>query len=306
MSSPETLRQIDEIVKSRPVVLFMKGNKSFPQCGFSATVVQILGRLLPKFETVDVLKDPAIRDGIKEYSSWPTIPQLYVEGEFIGGCDIVKELYASGELAKRLGVTESKPAAPSITITPAAARVLGQALGEAGPGDVVHLQVDGRYEHALALGPREPGLIEVQAGGLTVFVDPESATRAGGLTIDFVEGEASGFKIDNPNAPAKVVHLRPAELQQKLAGSEVRLYDVRTPAECETAQIPGARLLDDAAMAEIEALPRDTPIAFYCHRGMRSASAAEHFRGKGFTKVFDLAGGIDAWAVEIDPTMKRY
>jgi monothiol glutaredoxin len=80
----------------------MKGTRSFPQCGFSATVVQILNQLVPSYETINVLTDPAIREGIKEYAQWPTIPQLYVKGEFIGGCDIVKEMYASGELQKLL------------------------------------------------------------------------------------------------------------------------------------------------------------------------------------------------------------
>ena len=80
------------------VVLFMKGTPVFPQCGFSSTVVQILTELGVKFKSVDVLKDPGIRQGIKEFSNWPTIPQLYVKGEFIGGCDIIRETFETGEL----------------------------------------------------------------------------------------------------------------------------------------------------------------------------------------------------------------
>jgi len=80
----------------------MKGSRHFPQCGFSATVAKILDGYLPKYETVNVLSSPEIRDGIKEYSSWPTIPQLYVNGKFLGGCDIVTEMHQSGELAKEL------------------------------------------------------------------------------------------------------------------------------------------------------------------------------------------------------------
>ena len=93
---------IDVLVKSHRVLLFMKGDRQFPQCGFSATVVGILDSLLPDYHTVDVLSDPGIRDGVKEYSSWPTIPQLYLDGEFQGGCDIVRELYESGELQQKL------------------------------------------------------------------------------------------------------------------------------------------------------------------------------------------------------------
>src|SRR5256885_15879718 len=85
-------------VKSNDVVLFMKGTPVFPQCGFSAAVVQILSDLGVKFKSFDVLKDPELRLGIKEFSSWPTIPQLYVKGEFLGGCDIIREMHANKEL----------------------------------------------------------------------------------------------------------------------------------------------------------------------------------------------------------------
>ena len=97
----DTLRQrIDQEVGSNDVVLFMKGTPVFPQCGFSAVVVQVLSHLGVKFKGVNVLEDPAIREGIKEYSSWPTIPQLYVKGEFVGGCDIIREMFETGELAE--------------------------------------------------------------------------------------------------------------------------------------------------------------------------------------------------------------
>ncbi len=99
MNDP-TRDRIDELVKSHKVLLFMKGDRRSPQCGFSATVVQVLDQLLPDYATVDVLQDPQIRDGIKEYSSWPTVPQLYVDGEFQGGCDIVREMYEAGDLQK--------------------------------------------------------------------------------------------------------------------------------------------------------------------------------------------------------------
>ena len=90
--------RIEEIVKADEVVLFMKGTALFPQCGFSSRAVAILDHLGVPFKTVDVLQDQEIRNGIKEYSEWPTIPQLYVKGEFVGGCDIVREMFQSGEL----------------------------------------------------------------------------------------------------------------------------------------------------------------------------------------------------------------
>ena len=94
--------RIKQDVSSNPVVLFMKGTPVFPQCGFSAAVVQILTHMGVKFKGIDVLTDPEIRQGIKEYSSWPTIPQLYVKGEFVGGCDIVREMFQAGELGALL------------------------------------------------------------------------------------------------------------------------------------------------------------------------------------------------------------
>ncbi|HEX6409056.1 MAG TPA: Grx4 family monothiol glutaredoxin [Sphingomicrobium sp.] len=99
--------RIDEIVKSNAVVLFMKGTPLFPQCGFSSRAVTILEHLETPFETVDVLQDPEIRQGIKEYSDWPTIPQLYVKGEFVGGSDIMMEMFKSGELQQLVGADAS-------------------------------------------------------------------------------------------------------------------------------------------------------------------------------------------------------
>ena len=101
MSDPQA--RIADIVKSNDIVLFMKGTALFPQCGFSSRAIAILDRLDTKYETVDVLQDPEIRAGIKDYSDWPTIPQLYVHGEFVGGSDIMMEMFESGELKQLLG-----------------------------------------------------------------------------------------------------------------------------------------------------------------------------------------------------------
>ena len=102
MTDPNVADRIKRDVTDNDVVLFMKGTPVFPQCGFSAAVVQVLTHLGVKFKGIDVLADPSLRQGIKEYSSWPTIPQLYVKGEFIGGCDIAREMFQSGELASVL------------------------------------------------------------------------------------------------------------------------------------------------------------------------------------------------------------
>ena len=105
MSDTQTLTAIDRIkqeIATQDVVLFLKGTPDFPQCGFSGKVVKILSFLEAPFKGVNVLEDPEIREGVKQYANWPTIPQLYVKGEFIGGCDIVSEMFQSGELASLL------------------------------------------------------------------------------------------------------------------------------------------------------------------------------------------------------------
>ena len=105
--TPELKQRIDNVVKQHKILVFMKGNKLMPQCGFSNNVVQILNQLGATYETVDVLENDEIRQGIKEYSNWPTIPQVYIDGEFIGGSDIVFGLYKSGELEQMIEVAKA-------------------------------------------------------------------------------------------------------------------------------------------------------------------------------------------------------
>lgn len=102
MSGNPVFERIQQDITENAVVLYMKGSPMFPQCGFSAAVVQVLSDMGVKFKGIDVLVDPSLRDGIKQFANWPTIPQLYIKGEFVGGCDIVREMAATGELQKML------------------------------------------------------------------------------------------------------------------------------------------------------------------------------------------------------------
>jgi monothiol glutaredoxin len=102
--TPELKERIDNLVKQHKILVFMKGNKLMPQCGFSNNVVQILNTLGVPFDTVDILEDSELRQGIKEYSKWPTIPQVYIDGEFVGGSDVMIELYQKGELQQLVEV----------------------------------------------------------------------------------------------------------------------------------------------------------------------------------------------------------
>ena len=208
---PLTDRQradFDRLVRSKPVLLFMKGNRRFPACGFSATVVGILDKLTSGYETVNILEDPQVRDGMKEFSSWPTFPQLYVEGEFVGGCDIVKEMYASGELQKLLGRRPPAPvSAPRVTLSPAAAKALLDAAADAG-GEVIRLAIDGEFRCELQIAARQKDDIEVRSSGAVLFVERTSAARADGIHIDFVESPGGmAFKIRQPErATARQAH----------------------------------------------------------------------------------------------------
>lgn len=305
--SPETKERIASLITQNDVVVFMKGNRMMPQCGFSGKTVQILDSLLPDYATVDVLEDPEIRSGIKEYSSWPTIPQLYIKGELIGGSDIVVELYSSGELHEKLGLPRPERKEPTIHITDSAAQRIREYM-ERNPGGELHLSVDARFQSGLGLSPRQGHEIAVEANGLAVLMDAVTAERADGVSIDLVETPSgTGFKIDNPNAPNQVKQIDAKALKAMLdRGEKIHLFDVRTPEERAIAKIGGARLLDQGVAAEIEKMPKDTPLFFHCHHGGRSQAAAEHFRDRGFTNTHNLVGGIDAWSIEVDPSVPRY
>jgi monothiol glutaredoxin len=305
---PETRKKIDQLVASDSVVLFMKGSRSFPQCGFSASVVNILNTLVPKYTTVNILSDVDVRTGMKEYSDWPTFPQLFVKGEFVGGADIVRQMHESGDLEKKLGGLVAAPKAPSLTVSPRAARELSEALKEGTPGDVIHLTITPTWEHQLDLGAKEASHVTIESNGITVQLDRASAGRGEGVTIDYIEAsDGAGFKIDNPNRPAVVREIAPKELKALLDGGKIsHFYDVRTDKERGVAKLAGATHLDDATMAAIEALSKDTPLAFHCHHGGRSRGAAEHFLKLGFKNVYNMAGGIDAWSKDVDPSIPRY
>jgi monothiol glutaredoxin len=307
MLSQQTRERIESYIQGNDVVLFMKGNRSMPQCGFSGKVVQILDSLVQDYATVDVLSDPDIRDGIKEYSAWPTIPQLYLKGEFVGGCDVITELYATGDLHRQLGLQAPERKIPTIHLSEAAAARIREYTQRA-PGKELKLAIDARFQASLGLAPRQEHEVEVEANGVRVLMDYSTAERADGVSIDLVESATgASFKIDNPNAPAEVKQLAPREVKQLLdQGTKFVFLDVRTVEERAKAVIGGTRLLDQTAAAEIERLPKDTMLVFHCHHGGRSQAAAEHFRSRGFTNVHNLAGGIDAWSREVDKSVPRY
>jgi monothiol glutaredoxin len=255
---------------------------------------------------VNILEDQSVRDGMKEFSNWPTFPQLYVEGRFIGGCDIIKEMHAQGELAQLFGVQPKPAQAPRVTISEAAARAFKDASSDAGD-DVLRLDIDPQYDCELYFGPKKDGDIAVTSSGVLLHIEPASVARADGITIDFIQGpKGNAFKIDNPNAPPRVKPIDPHGLKALLDAGKVELFDVRPDDERATASIARAKKLDAAGQKYLLGLPKDAPVAFHCHHGTRSRRAAEDLLREGFTNVYNLEGGIEAWSREVDPSIPRY
>ncbi|MCL1635749.1 Grx4 family monothiol glutaredoxin [Luteimonas sp. SX5] len=305
---PALRQRIEALLQSNRVVLFMKGSPAAPQCGFSAKAVAALDALGVDYTHSDVLADGDIREGIKTYGEWPTIPQLYIDGQLVGGSDIIEQMANSGELHGALGLPPPDRTPPTINITPAAAKMLRDAIDDAGGEVVVRLDIDKNFRTRLQLAQDDPNAITAQAEGVRVQFDLAGARRAQGLTIDWADdARGRGLVIDNPNAPAPVRGLSPAEAHARIAAGTLVLVDVRPPDERAQAAVAATfETLDGDGLDRLRALPKSTALAFLCHHGGRSAQAAEHFRGLGFGEVYNIEGGIDAWANDVDPALPRY
>ena len=298
--------RIEDYVNSNKVVLFMKGTPQQPQCGFSAKTIAALESVVPDYATVNVLDDSEIREGIKAYGDWPTIPQLYIDGELVGGCDIVLNMLNSGELHQCLGLEEPDRSAPEITITPAAAEKILESM-QGHEGIALHFQVDANWGGQFNLAPAQGNEITSESNGVQVLMDIATAQRARGAVIDWVSTmQGEGLAIDLPLAPAPVKQMTVQELARSLAAAEVTLVDIRGDDDRSRAFIEGSLALDRETMEKLENMPKDTAIAFLCHHGNSSMGAAEHFRKQGFTNISNVAGGIHAWSMEVDSSVPTY
>ncbi len=306
--NPELRARIETTLAQNPIVLFMKGTKQQPRCGFSAQVVSILDGYGVPYQDVDVLSDPALRDGIKEFGNWPTIPQLYVKGSLIGGCDIIRQLDENGELLPTLGVQSVEVAVPSIKLDGSAIAAIKEASSEAEPGQHLRLELkNGGRSIDMYFDAARPSDLRVEQGGITLLFDRASARLANGIAIDFVPGPEGGFKIDNPNLPARPRPMTARELQEHLEKhTPLHLYDVRGAEERAIAAIAAAIPFTEKASAELSALPKDTMVVFHCHHGVRSQAMAEKWAQQGYRNVYNLRGGIDAFSAEVDPRIPRY
>jgi len=301
-----TREKIENLIQQNRVVLFMKGTPKAPQCGFSSKTVGLLDSILDNYESVDVLEDQEIREGIKVFGDWPTIPQLYIDGELVGGCDIVTAMFNNCELHEMLGVEAPDRTPPEVTITDAAAEKILEAM-EGHEGIGLHFAVDAGWQSQFNLAPAEGHEIKIETNGITMLFDLASAQRAQGVVIDWVETmQGAGLTIHLPQAPEPVKQMSVSELKNNLENNTVILIDVRGSEERTLASLDAAKPMNSETMQLMEALPKDTALAFICHVGNRSQVAAEHFRKQGFTNVNNVVGGIDAWSKEVDPSVPEY
>ncbi len=291
---PSVRERIEQQVASHDVVLYMKGTPKMPQCGFSAKTAGMLDSLLAgAYASFNVLEDESIREGIKVFGNWPTIPQLYVKGELIGGCDIITEMFNAGELHELFGLDKPDRTPPEITITDKAAAKVNEFLA-AYPGQHLHFTIGSDWDAQFQVGPRQGHEIMTESAGITVLMDLVTAQRAKGATIDWtVSVQGEGLSLDLPGAPPPVKSLTPAELQDRLnAGEHLLVVDTRSEGDRQTRPVEFARPLDADLMAELKDADRDLPLVFMCNVGVSSQAVAEHYRKQGFTQIYNLDGGV--------------
>jgi monothiol glutaredoxin len=298
--------KIENYLQGNKVVLFMKGNPQQPQCGFSAKTVAALDSVVPDFASVNVLDDPEIREGIKVYSNWPTIPQLYIDGELVGGCDIVLNMLNSGELHECLGLEAPDRTPPEVSVTQEATAKIREAM-EGHDGIALQFTIDANWDSQFNLAPPQGNEITAQSNGIDILMDLATAQRAHGATIDWVSTmQGEGLAIDLPMAPPPVKQMTVQELAKKMESGTLTLVDIRGDDDRARASIEGSVVLTREMMEKLEELPKDSEIAFLCHHGNSSQGAAEYFRKQGFTKISNVAGGIHAWSLEIDSSVPAY
>lgn len=303
---PATRERIQSLLSAHRVVLFMKGNRQQPMCGFSAAATNTLNELLPDYHTVNVLEDQDIREGIKIFGDWPTIPQLYVDGELVGGSDIIRQMYTSGELHTLFGAAAPDRTPPEITITDKAAEAIRQGTASA-QGVAIHLEIGPDYSAGFQLAPAGDHDIVAVSNGLEIHFDPASAQRAKGIVIDWVSTmQGEGLSLKFPGAQ-EIKSLTVQELQQRLAAGDITLIDVRPASgRVQAPPLAHARVLEEEGYEALASLPKDTALAFICHHGVSSRAAAERFAAHGFSNIYNVEGGMDAWAEQIDPSVPRY
>jgi monothiol glutaredoxin len=293
----EVRNKIENLVTNNNCLLFMKGNPQHPQCGFSSNTVNILKELLgDNFDFFNVLEDQEVREGIKEYGNWPTIPQLYINKELVGGNDIVTEMYNTGELQSMLDLPQPERVSANISISDKAKQNIMSGIKDIG-SHVLMLSIDNQFNTRFSIEEPKGYEIVSDVGDIKIYMDIGTAKRANGIEIDWVEDlQGAGLVINNPNQPKEVNQLSKEEFNKGLEkGVYKHIYDVRSEDQFKAQSIPGSKRLDKENMQEIETLDKDTPLVFVCSVGNTSQGACNFYRKKGFSNINNLVGGVANW-----------
>ncbi len=309
MSLSEKIKnQIKDYINREKVALFMKGTQSNPKCSFSANIVQILNNFITEYLSIDVLENNKIRQGIKIYSNWPTIPQLYIDQKFIGGNDIVSQMYKNGELSKYFDLKINNNLIPKIQISNLAQQALKEASATYDNPKYLRLRINAKFEHSLSFQNKNEEDIIIKSNNINLIIDPISKSRSNGIKIDYKKLKSTeGFKIENPNSPPEIKKINVFELKKKFDNNEsIIVFDVRTKEEWDITHLNNTLFFNDYPKNKLKQIDKSHPIAFLCHHGQRSKRIAETFRTKGFTNIFNVIGGISEWSSKINNKIDKY
>lgn len=293
----QTKQAIETLVQNNTCVLFMKGNPTHPQCGFSSNTVGILKELVGEdFTYCNVLEDNEMREGIKEYGNWPTIPQLYINNELVGGNDIVTEMFNTGELQSMLNLPQPSREPAKINISDKAVENILKGTENMGL-NVLMLSIDGQFTTRFSIEEPKGYEVVTVCGDIKIYMDVGTAKRAEGIEINWVEDlQGAGLVIKNPNEPQAVIQIAKQELSKGIKeGRYNHIYDTRTEQQYNAQAIPGSKRLDKENMKQIEGLEKNIPLVFVCEVGNTSQGACEFYRKKGYSQVNNLVGGVAGW-----------
>lgn len=240
---------------------------------------------------LDATQDPLFAAHLSDPRMLAHFPLLCIRGGLVGGIEAVRQLESLGQLRELLSSPDA-PLPPQIALSKAAAEEFRRALVE--PGQCIRIAITAEYEHDLSLDTEQPDDVRLVLGDVPLLLDAESATRAEGLAIDWVETPDGdhAFRMDNPNRPEPVHLIDRAWLAANADKLDFFVIDARTRAEYEAGHLSQARLLDATLIDELERLSHDTPLLFYCNGGVRSKKAAQRYLELGFAKVYCLSEGF--------------
>ena len=254
MMNEQIKQTIEDLLSENTCVLFMKGNPQQPQCGFSSNTVNIVKELVGnEFAYCNVLENQEIREGIKEYGNWPTIPQLYINKELVGGNDIITEMFNTGELQTLLGLPQPVRSSANITISELARKNILSGLDNIG-SHVLMLSIDSQFNTRFSIEKPKGYEIISEIGEIKIHMDIGTAKLANGIEIDWVEDlQGAGLVIKNPNEPKAVKQMSKEELEQGIKqGLNTHIYDVRSDQQFTQQSIPESKRLDKENMQIIE------------------------------------------------------